>query len=156
MKKMLEKKLADLTGEKERLSTNQAVTQATTAIEVAKRHSGKDIALWLFAIVALIAATLVNQYLPAYWQPASNVWTRIGVIAALIIIALGALALTHQGQAFKTLLLDSRVELRRVTWPSKQETTTYTWQVTVVTAILALLVWLMDLVFSELIRFVIG
>ena len=71
-------------------------------------------------------------------------------------IALGALALTHQGQAFKTLLLDSRVELRRVTWPSKQETTTYTWQVTVVTAILALLVWVMDLVFSELIRFVIG
>lgn len=156
MKKMLEQKLADLTGEKERLSTNQVITQSSTAIDVAKRHSGKDMVLWLLAIIALIGATLVNQYLAAYWQPASNVWTRIAIIAALIIGALLALALTNQGKAFKTLLLDSRVELRRVTWPSKQETTQYTWQVTVMTGILALLVWLMDMVFSKLIQLVIG
>jgi len=67
-----------------------------------------------------------------------------------------ALALTNQGSAFKTLLQDSRVELRRVTWPSKQETLEYTWQVAVVAGILAFIVWLLDTVFSQLIQYVIG
>ncbi len=154
MKNMLEKRLAKLTGE--RASNESTVMQQPAAIEVAKRHSTKDIALWIFAIIALIAATLVNQYLPAYWQPANSVWTRIVIIAILVIIALGALALTNQGSAFKTLLLDSRVELRRVTWPSKAETLHYTWQVAVVTGILALLVWLLDATFGQVIRLIIG
>lgn len=154
MKKMLDKKLAELTGEG--MSGEKAITHDVAAIEVAKRRSGKDIVLWLFALIALIAATLVNSYLPAYWQPASNVWTRIVVIAVLIISALFALALTNQGSAFKTLLLDSQVELRRVTWPSKAETTHFTWQVIVMTGLLALLVWLMDTIFGQIIRSIIG
>lgn len=112
--------------------------------------------MWLFAIIALISATLVNQYLPAYWQPANNIWTRIGVIIALIVSALIALALTNQGSAFKTLLLDSRIELRRVTWPSKNETLQYTWQVSVVCLIMALLIWILDLGSSGLMKLVIG
>lgn len=127
-----------------------------SAIEVAKNRSAKDIMLWIFAIIALISATLVNQYLPAYWQPANNVWTRIGVIVALIIVAIVALALTNQGKAFKTLLSDSRIELRRVTWPTKPETIQYTWQVSVVTAILAFIVWLLDTLFGQVIKMVIG
>ena len=112
--------------------------------------------MWIVAISLLIAATLVNQYLPAYWQAANSVWTRIAVIVVLVILAIGALALTNQGSAFKTLLLDSRVELRRVTWPSKAETTHYTWQVTLATAVLALLVWLLDTVFGQIIRLILG
>ncbi|WP_410473100.1 preprotein translocase subunit SecE [Faucicola mancuniensis] len=154
MKKMLENKLAELEGK--RVSGEPTIIHKTAAIEVAKRHSAKDIALWLFAVVALILATLVNQYLPAYWQPANNIWTRIGVIGALIISALIALALTNQGSAFKTLLLDSRIELRRVTWPSKNETVQYTWQVTVVSLVLACLVWILDLVSSQIIQLIIG
>lgn len=154
MKNMLEKRLTELTGE--RASNESTVIQQPAAIEVAKRHSSKDIALWIFAIIALIAATLVNQYLPAYWQPANSVWTRIVVIVILVLVALGALALTNQGSAFKTLLLDSRVELRRVTWPSKAETLHYTWQVALVTGVLALLVWFLDASFGQIIRLIIG
>lgn len=153
MKKMLEKRLAELTGDK---VSEQQVVHQQPAIEVAKRRSGKDIVLWIIAIVVLIATTLVSQYLPAYWQAANNVWTRIAVIGVLILVAIAALAMTNQGSAFKTLLLDSRVELRRVTWPSKSETTHYTWQVAVVTGILALLVWLLDTMFGQLVRLIIG
>lgn len=137
------------------MSGEPRIIQKTATIEVAKRHSTKDIVLWLFAVTALILATLVNQYLPAYWQPANNIWTRIGVIAGLIVSALIALALTNQGRAFKTLLLDSRIELRRVTWPSKNETMQYTWQVSVVCLIMALLIWLLDFSSSEIIQLVI-
>ena len=38
----------------------------TTAVEVAKTGSAKDMILWLLAIVALISATFSNQYLPGY------------------------------------------------------------------------------------------
>ncbi|MFW2177586.1 MULTISPECIES: preprotein translocase subunit SecE [unclassified Moraxella] len=154
MKNMLEKKLAELHGD--RVSGDNPLIHEPSTIEVAKRRDPKDMILWVVAIVLLIGATLVNHYLPAYWQPASNVWTRIAVIAVMIIMAILALAMTNQGSAFKTLLLDSRVELRRVTWPSKQETTQYTWQVAVVTGILALIVWLLDTIFTQVIHYMVG
>lgn len=149
MKDMLEKRLAELTGD-------NAAVRPPANIEVAPKHSSKDIVLWLVAIGLLIASTLVNSYLPAYWQPANNVWTRVAVIIALIVLAVGALALTQQGSQFKTLLSDARVELRRVTWPSKSETTHYTWQVALMTTMLALLVWLLDTIFAQIIHAIIG
>lgn len=155
MKNMLEKRLAELSGE--RVSQEDAIAlQQPAAIEVAKRHSSKDMVLWLVAIALFIAATLVNPYLPAYWQPASNLWTRIAVIVGLMVVALIALAMTNQGSAFKTLLIDSRIELRRVTWPSKAETIQYTWQVLLGTGILALLVWLLDTMFGQIIKLILG
>ena len=127
-----------------------------TAVEVAKTRSTKDIILWLLAVVALISATLVNEHLPAYWQLANDMWVRVGIIIALIVFAFVCLAFTNQGSAFKVLLKDAGVELRRVTWPSKQETFQYTWQVLLVIAIVAVFVWLLDNVFNWLVGLFIG
>lgn len=126
------------------LSKRKKPIADTSAVEVAKTSSAKDIILWLLAFSALIAATLVNQYLPGYWQPANDVWVRIGLIVGLVIVALICLALTHQGRAFKILLKDAATELRRVTWPSKHETVTNTWQVILVISIVGFIVWILD------------
>ena len=128
----------------------------TSAVEVAKTGSIKDVILWLLAAAILIGATLVNQYLPGYWQPANDLWVRIGIIAALVIIAFVCLALTNQGRAFKILLKDAAVELRRVTWPGKDETFQYTWQVLVMIAIVGFLVWLLDNFFNWFVGIFIG
>ncbi|ERL56632.1 MULTISPECIES: preprotein translocase subunit SecE [Psychrobacter] len=128
----------------------------TSAVEVAKTGSIKDLMLWLLAAVFLIGATLVNQYLPGYWQPANDVWVRIGIIVALIVFAVICLALTNQGRAFKILLKDAGVELRRVTWPSKDETVQYTWQVIVVIAIVGVFIWLLDNFFNWFVGIFIG
>ena len=128
----------------------------TSAVEVAKTGSMKDLMLWLLAAVFLIGATLVNQYLPGYWQPANDVWVRIGIIVALIVFAVICLALTNQGRAFKILLKDAGVELRRVTWPSKDETVQYTWQVIVVIAIVGVFIWLLDNFFNWFVGIFIG
>ncbi len=102
----LETKLSDAkTSAGGMLSKDKHVSAVnTSAVEVAKTGSIKDLILWLLAAVFLIGATLVNQYLPGYWQPANDVWTRIGIIVVLIVLALVCLALTHQGRAFKILL----------------------------------------------------
>ena len=121
---------------------------SSTAVEIAKQHSAKDILLWLLALSALVGATLVNYKLQGIWQPANDMWVRTGIIAALVIFAIVCLALTHQGKSFKVLLKDAGIELRRVAWPSKNETVQYTWQTLVVIAIVAFLVWLLDNFFN--------
>ncbi len=140
------------------LSKDQHVSASnnTTAVEVAKTGSAKDMVLWLLAIVALIAATFSNQYLPGYWQAANDVWVRIGIIVVLCIFALVCLALTNQGRAFKILLKDASVELRRVTWPGKDETFQYTWQTIVMIAIVGFFIWLLDNFFNWFVGLFIG
>lgn len=126
-----------------------------SVVEVAKTRSTKDVFLWIFALAALIASTLVSQYLPRYWVPANDVWTQLGITIGLVIFAIVCLAFTNQGAAFRTLLKDAGIELRRVTWPSKDETIRYTWQVIVVMIIVGILVWLLDTFFNYLIGLVV-
>ncbi|MDV2859810.1 preprotein translocase subunit SecE [Psychrobacter sp. CAM01] len=155
----LENKLSDAKATASSMLTKGKHVSAgnkTTAVEVAKTGSIKDLILWLIAAVVLIAATLVNQYLPGYWQPANDIWVRIGIIVALVVVAFVCLVLTHQGRAFKILLKDAAVELRRVTWPSKDETFQYTWQVLVVIAIVGFFIWLLDNFFNWFVGIFIG
>jgi preprotein translocase subunit SecE len=133
-----------------------AIPQQINPAEVVKSGSWLDLVFWLLALALLVSATMINQYLPAYWVPANNVWVRVAAIAGAILVALGLLYATHQGKAFVRLLKDARVELRRVTWPTKQETMTTTWQVLVVVLIMSLVLWAFDTLFGWLVRSVIG
>ena len=133
-----------------------AIPQDINPAEVVKNGSMLDLVFWLIALALLIGATLINQYLPAYWAPANNVWVRIGAIALSIVVAMGLLYATHQGKAFATLLKDARLELRRVTWPTKPETISTTWQVLAVVVIMSLILWGFDNLFGWLIQSIIG
>lgn len=156
MKNMLDDKLAQLSTEGEPAKPMTTTVANGATAQVVKTRSAKDMILWILALIALIGATLVTQYLPKYWQPASNKSTQIAVIVGLVVVALVLLALTKQGRSFKTLLLDARTELSRVTWPSKAETIQYTWQVLLGLGILALLVWLLDTIFGQVIKLILG
>ena len=139
-------------------SENLAESRKTAVdpAEVVRSGSAFDAVLWLVAIGLLIAATMANQYLPAYWAPATNVWVRVAVILGLIVAALGCLYATQQGKGFVTLLKDAKTELRRITWPTKQDTFQTTWQVLLVTLITALILWGLDTLFGWVISSIIG
>lgn len=148
----LENKLADAKALAQDLLNKRkaVVVSEENVVEVAKTRSIKDMILWLIAILALIGSTLTSQYLPKYWLPASNTWTQIAITLALVVLAGVCLAFTHQGRAFRVLLKDAGIELRRVTWPSKDETIRYTWQVIVVMVIVGVFIWLIDTLFNQL------
>jgi len=52
--------------------------------------------------------------------------------------------------AWASFLRESRAELRKVTWPNRQELVTYTAVVIVTTAIVAIFLGVIDLVVSQL------
>ena len=132
------------------------ISQKRNTAEVVDSGSPLDIVLWLIAIILLVGAALVNQYLPAYWAPANDIWVRIGIILTCIVVALGLLYATHQGKGFVRLLRDARIELRRVTWPSKQETITTSWQVLLVVVVASLVLWCFDYGVGWFIKLIIG
>lgn len=142
--------------DKKSVDQKQPITiSKETVVEVATRRSGKDFFLWILAIAALIASTLVSQYLPRYWAQANDVWTQIGITVALVVFAFICLAFTNQGSAFKILLKDAGIELRRVTWPSKDETIRYTWQVILMMIIIGFIIWVLDNIFNYLIGLIV-
>ncbi|OGP16044.1 MAG: preprotein translocase subunit SecE [Deltaproteobacteria bacterium GWC2_55_46] len=51
----------------------------------------------------------------------------------------------------KEFFNESKQELKKVTWPTKQQTVTSTWVVLAVTFVLAIFLGLVDLVFSKLV-----
>lgn len=56
----------------------------------------------------------------------------------------------------KEFFAESRQELKKVTWPTKQQTTTSTWVVLAVTFVLALFLGLVDLIFSKLVGLILN
>ena len=46
---------------------------------------------------------------------------------------------------------EARAELRRVTWPTREEALNLTWIVLIVTVVMAILLWLLGNVFSSII-----
>ncbi len=51
---------------------------------------------------------------------------------------------------------ESRQEIKKVTWPNKQQTVTSTWVVLLVTTVLAAFLGIVDLVLSKVIGLVLG
>lgn len=145
-----------MSNDKSRDALSDAPIPQRNNAEVVSSGSPLDAVLWLVAIALLIGSALVNQHLPAYWAPANDIWVRVGVILACMVVALGLLYATHQGKGFVRLLQDARIELRRVTWPTKQETVTTSWQVLLVVIITAIVLWCFDYGLGWLIKLIIG
>jgi preprotein translocase subunit SecE len=68
-----------------------------------------------------------------------------------------ALALTSQpGRKLWRFASDSRMEVRKVVWPTRQETIQTTLIVMVMVFLLGILLWLFDLVLMAILRFLTG
>ena len=132
------------------------IPQRNNSAEVVNSGSPLDYVLWIIALILLAGTIFVSQHLAAHWAPANDVWVRVGIILACIVVALGLLYATHQGKSFVRLLKDSRIELRRVTWPTKQETVSTSWHVLVVVVIASLVLWCFDSILGWAIKLIIG
>jgi preprotein translocase subunit SecE len=106
---------------------------------------------WLIAISLLIAGIIVNYYYN--YQP----WPLrlIGWIALLAVVA-ATLLQTAQGRQVLNFARESRMELRKVFWPTKQETMQTTLFVGAMVIVLALILWGIDSLLMWLIGWLTG
>jgi preprotein translocase subunit SecE len=101
---------------------------------------GADKAL-LAAAVALVIAGIAAYYVLAA-QPG---WIRwLGLVVGLALAA-AVFGLSPSGRAFWRFVLDSRIELRKVVWPTRQETLTMTAVVFGFLAVAGVFFWVLDL-----------
>ena len=106
---------------------------------------------WLVVIGILGAGVFGNWY----YQDQSLLYRVLGMLV-LAAAALGVAVQTARGQASWILMKEARSEIRRVVWPSWDETFQTTMIVLVLILVFALLLWLLDSGLSWLVSSVIG
>jgi preprotein translocase subunit SecE len=120
----------------------EQVQQGATPLDAAKLAAG----------VAILAAGIAGFYLLAE-QP---IWLRwIIVLAALAAGALVGLQ-SYQGKTFWSFVQSSRIELRKVVWPNRQETMQVTIVVFAMILVLGLFFWGLDSLLGALTRWLTG
>jgi preprotein translocase subunit SecE len=100
-------------------------------------------------VKAVVAVLLVIGGIVGYYvlsaQPA---WQRWLVVVGGIVAGLAVLAWSEYGRSFWQFVLDSRIELRKVVWPTRNETGMTTLVVFGFVIIAGLFFWVLDLVLA--------
>jgi len=91
--------------------------------------------------LVLVVAGIAAFY---YFSEVSFLY-RVLALVAVIILALILLLMTEAGKRFWTFMLEAKQEVRRVVWPSRQETMQTTLMVFAMVFIVGLILWLLDM-----------
>ena len=106
----------------------------------------------LIAAVLLVIAGIVAFYV---LQSQAD-WVRWGAVVAGVVLAIAVFASSARGRAVWQFMLDSRQELRKVSWPTRQETTQMTLVVFVFVILVGFFFWGLDLFLAWATRFLTG
>ena len=106
-----------------------------------------------WAVVVLLVSVAVAGNL--YFSEFPLLYRTVAVIAVGVVAALVALK-TEKGRRFADMAAESRNEIRKVVWPTKQETTQTTMIVLAAVLLMGLVLWGLDSLLSWLISMFIG
>lgn len=118
----------------------------------AKASSGLDIVKWIAVLAIVMVGVIGNSQFANEYSILERTLALLPMAAIAIFIALQ----TIKGQAFFLLVKASRAEIRRVVWPTRQETTQTTLVVAVVVVVMALILWGLDTIFNKVVSLIIG
>ncbi len=105
----------------------------------------------LLAIVILIAG-IVGFY---YYESESQLYRVLGVVfAAAVAVAISST--TNIGQNLIGFGREARMEVRKVVWPTRQETVQTTFMVLVAVIIIGIFLWLIDMLLAQAIQMITG
>ncbi|KPW61363.1 preprotein translocase subunit SecE [Pseudomonas syringae group genomosp. 3] len=110
-----------------------------------------DLLKWLLVVILVVVGVVGNQY----YSPEPILYR---VLALLVIAAAAAFVAlqTGKGKAFFVLAKEARAEIRKVVWPTRQETTQTTLIVVAVVLVMALLLWGLDSLLGWLVSSIVG
>lgn len=121
---------------------------AKTEVEVANKM---DTVKLLLAIVLLLAG-IAGFY---YFEAEGLIYRVLGLLA-FVIVALGLVYTTHLGQSIVGFGREARGEVRKVVWPTRQETIQTTMMVIVAVIILGIFLWFIDMMLVSAVQYLTG
>lgn len=95
---------------------------------------------WLLVVGLVIGGAFANAYYSAEVSVLYRVLAMVAVGAVAAFVAVN----TAKGHAFWSLMKASQVEIRKVVWPSRQETVQTTLIVVAVVIVTAIILWGLD------------
>jgi preprotein translocase subunit SecE len=98
-----------------------------------------DAVKWV-AVIALLAVAVVGN---SYYSDQSLLYRVLGILVFAVAAGLVALQ-TAKGASFWALVKGARTEIRKVVWPTRQETVQTTMIVVGFVLLVALLLWGLD------------
>ena len=110
-----------------------------------------DMLKWL-VVIALLAGLITTNTM---YGDISVLYRALAAVAVVVIAGFIA-ATTTKGSAFLTFAKESRMEVRKVIWPSRQEANQTTLIVMAATVVMALILWGIDGIMVRLVGFVTG
>jgi len=107
----------------------------------------------LIAAIILVVGGIVGFYV---LKSRPEAWASWAALAGGILLGILVFVLSPNGKKFWQFVLEARVELRKVFWPSRQETFTTTLVVLGFVVVASIFFWLLDLMLASATRFITG
>ena len=117
-------------------------------VEQSGPASAGDIAKYALSVLLAVAGIVAFYWFEGQW-PAP---LRVAAVVVGLAAATGLFMLTAKGAQLREFLSESRFELRKVVWPTRQEALRMTWIVMIVVTIIALMLAGFDTVIQWLIK----
>jgi preprotein translocase subunit SecE len=99
----------------------------------------------IYLAIAIVIATLYSYYSNPL---AFNTLTKVLITLVLFGVAITVFIKSSQGDRFVHFLKETRIELRKVVWPSRQETLKTTGIIMIAVIIVAIFLWIIDAFFT--------
>ena len=120
-------------------------------VKAEAKDSRLDLPKWLLVVALVVVGVVGNQY-----YSAEPILYRVLALLAIAALA-GFIGLqTGKGRAFFGLAKEARVEIRKVVWPTRQETTQTTLIVVAVVLVMSLVLWGIDSLLGWLVSLIVG
>ncbi len=106
----------------------------------------------LLLAIAVLLLGIVGFY---YYEAESQLYRVLGVVFA-VMVAIAISSTTRLGQGLIGFGREARMEVRKVVWPTRQETLQTTFMVIVAVIIIGIFLWLIDMMLARAIQMVTG
>ena len=114
------------------------------AKQIDNLKSGSDQWKTILAIVVVVVALALYYINPLNF----NSLTKVLVTLVWFVVAGGFFIKSSQGDRFQHFLKETRIELRKVVWPTRQETFKTTGIIMIAVVIVAIFLWIVDAFFT--------
>jgi len=120
-------------------------------VQTENTGNGLDIFKWFIVVVFISAAIVGNHYF-------AELSLLIRVVAILVSMSIAFLvaATTTKGKIALGFAKESRIEARKVVWPTRQETIQTTLIIMVAVVVMSLLLWGVDGILVQIVELALG